>query len=81
MKFICFGYLDVKNWVEKSPSEQNAMIDECFAYDEVLKKNGNWSAEKGSKAPTLPPPCAIRTARCPAPMALTPKPKSSWEDC
>ncbi len=42
MKYICFGYLDVQNWGKKSESEQNAMIDECFAYDEVLKNNGHW---------------------------------------
>jgi hypothetical protein len=42
MKYICFGYLDVKTWEKKSQSEQNAMIDDCFAYDEVLKKNGHW---------------------------------------
>jgi len=42
MKYICFGYLDVQNWEKKSPSEQSAMIDQCFAYDEVLKKNGFW---------------------------------------
>ena len=51
MKFICFGYLDVKNWEKKSPSEQNAMIDECFAYDEVLKKNGNWVSGEGLQGP------------------------------
>jgi len=43
MKYICFGYLDVPNWGKKSPAEQGAMIDQCFAYDEVLKKNGHWA--------------------------------------
>lgn len=47
MKFICFGHLDVENWQKKSPSEQNAMVDACFAYDEVLKKNGNWAGGEG----------------------------------
>jgi hypothetical protein len=51
MKYICFGYLDVENWVKKSQSEQNAMIDECFAYDEVLKKNGNWVSGEGLQGP------------------------------
>ena len=51
MKYICFGYLDVQNWEKKSPSEQNAMIDQCFAYDDVLKKNGNWSSGEGLQGP------------------------------
>jgi hypothetical protein len=42
VKYICFGYLDVENWAKKSENERNAMIDECLAYDDVLKKNGNW---------------------------------------
>ena len=51
MKFICFGYLDVENWMKKSPSEQNAMVDQCFAYDEVLKKNGHWAGGEGLQGP------------------------------
>jgi hypothetical protein len=54
MKYICFGYLDVKNWEKKSQSEQNAMIDDCLTYDEVLKKNGHWvSGEALQGATTL----------------------------
>ena len=34
MKYICFGYLDTKKWATLSDSEQNAAIDECFAYDD-----------------------------------------------
>jgi hypothetical protein len=51
MKYICFGYLDVETWSKKSQSEQLAMIDECFAYDEVLKKNGNWVGGEGLQGP------------------------------
>ena len=50
MKYICFGYLDVKTWETKSESERNAMIDECFAYDAVLKKNGHWAGGEGLQA-------------------------------
>ena len=52
MKYICFGYLDVQSWEKKAPSEQNAMIDQCFAYDEVLKKNGNWVSGEGLQGAT-----------------------------
>ena len=52
MKYVCFGYLDVENWAKKSASEQNAMIDECTAYDDLLKKNGNWVSGEGLQSAT-----------------------------
>ena len=52
MKYICFGYLDVQNWEKKSQSEQEAMIDACFAYDDELKKNGHWVSGEGLQAAT-----------------------------
>ena len=52
MKYICFGYLDVQNWEKKSQSEQEAMIDACFAYDDELKKNGHWVSGEGLQGAT-----------------------------
>lgn len=51
MKFACFGYLDVPNWMTKSPAEQLAMIDDCCAYDETLKQNGHWAGGEGLQPP------------------------------
>jgi hypothetical protein len=51
MKYICFGYLDTDAWAKISPAEQAAMVDRCFAYDETLKKNGNWAGGEGLKGP------------------------------
>jgi hypothetical protein len=52
MKYICFGYLDAKKWASQSPAEQNAAIDECFAYDDnVLRKNGHWAGGEGLQGP------------------------------
>lgn len=43
MKFICLGYID-QNGLESTPAaEQNAMMDECFAYDDVLRSNGHFA--------------------------------------
>jgi hypothetical protein len=42
MKYICLGYFDEKKWGAMSEGEQNAYLDECFAYDDVLRKNGHW---------------------------------------
>jgi len=44
MKYICLGYFDEKKWETTSQSEQNAYLDECFAYDDDLRKNGHWVA-------------------------------------
>ena len=41
MKYICLGYFDEKKWEAMSESEQHAFFDECFAYDDVLHKNGH----------------------------------------
>ena len=51
MKCICFGYLDTKRWATFSQSDQNAMIDECCAYDDDLKKNGHWVCGEGLQGP------------------------------
>jgi len=42
MKYICLGYTEEKKWETMSESERNAMMDECFAYDDVLRKNGHF---------------------------------------
>jgi hypothetical protein len=41
MKFISLGYFDENKWEAMSESEQHAFLDECFAYDDVLRKNGH----------------------------------------
>ena len=51
MKFVCFGYLDTQKWGTLSTDQQNALIDACFAYDEVLKKNGHWAGGEGLQGP------------------------------
>lgn len=42
MKYICLGYADEKQWETMSETERNALIDECFAYDDVLRRNGHF---------------------------------------
>jgi hypothetical protein len=41
MRFICLGYLDESNWDALSKSEQDAMMEEFFEYDDVLRKSGH----------------------------------------
>jgi hypothetical protein len=41
MKYICLGYFDEKKWEAMSEREQHAFMDDCFAYDDLLRKNGH----------------------------------------
>ena len=43
MRFICLGYAEEKKWDDMSPAELNAAMQECFAYDDVLRKNGHFA--------------------------------------
>jgi len=42
MKYICLGYMEAKKFEAMSESERNAFVDGCFAYDDVLRKNGHF---------------------------------------
>jgi hypothetical protein len=42
MKYVVFGYMPA-NFETRSDTERNAMFDECFAYDDELRKNGHWA--------------------------------------
>lgn len=58
MKFNCLGYIEPGKFEGFSDEERTAMMDECFAYDDVLRKNGHFA---GGEA--LHPPGAARTLR------------------
>jgi hypothetical protein len=57
MKFVCLGYIEQKTWEAISDGQRNAMIDECFSYDDVLRKNGHFiggeALQSAEKAATL----------------------------
>ncbi len=42
MKYICLGYMDEQKWESISASERNRFMDECFAYDDELRRNGHF---------------------------------------
>jgi len=42
MKFICLGFFVEEQWDAMSKAEQDALIEECFAYDDQLLKDGCW---------------------------------------
>lgn len=43
MKFICLGFYDERAWETLAEPERNALMDECFAYDEVLRAGGHFT--------------------------------------
>ena len=51
MKYICLGYMDPKKGETMSESERNAFVDECFAYDDVLRKNGHFVGGEALQSP------------------------------
>jgi len=42
MKYICLGFMEGTKFETMSESERNTFVDGCFAYDDVLKKNGHF---------------------------------------
>jgi len=58
MKFLCIGYIEpnkLESWPE---SDRNAIFDECFAYDDVLRSKGHFLGGEG-----LQPPNTAKTLR------------------
>ena len=51
MKYICLGYIEPNKFETMSESERNAMLDECWSYDEVLRKNGHFAGGEGLQGP------------------------------
>jgi hypothetical protein len=43
MKFACLGYADENLWNAMTNEEREGMIEECFAYDDVLRRGGHWT--------------------------------------
>ena len=42
MKYICLGYMEANKFETMPESERNAFVDGCFAYDDVLRKDGHF---------------------------------------
>ena len=57
MKYICLGYIEAGKFENMPERERNAMVDECFTYDDVLRRNGHFAGgealQPASSAVTL----------------------------
>jgi hypothetical protein len=58
MKYICLGYIEPNKLESLPASDVHAMMDECFTYDDELRKNGHFA---GGHA--LQPPQTAATLR------------------
>jgi hypothetical protein len=47
--------INEKEWESATEEEQQAMMDECFTYDDELKKNGHFVVAKGCRGLKMPP--------------------------
>jgi hypothetical protein len=55
MKFVCLGYIEPGKFENMAENERNAAVDECFAYDDTLRKNGHFAGGDG----LMPPSTAV----------------------
>ena len=51
MKYICLGYIAENKWESMTEVARNEMADECFAYDDVLRKNGHFAGGEALQGP------------------------------
>jgi hypothetical protein len=43
MKFVCLGYIDESKFAEVSQEDGQRMMQECFAYDDELRRGGHFA--------------------------------------
>jgi hypothetical protein len=51
MKFICLGYIAENKLQSMSEAERNAMMDECFTYDDLLREKGHFAGGEALQGP------------------------------
>jgi hypothetical protein len=47
MKYVCLGYIEPGKFENMPEKEREALVDACFAYDDVLRKNGHFAGGQG----------------------------------
>jgi hypothetical protein len=52
VKYICLGYIQPGKFENMTDNERQAMLDECFDYDDQLRANGHFSAGEALQPPT-----------------------------
>ena len=51
MKYVCLGYIEPGKLESMPEQQRNAWIDECFTYDDALRKNGHFTGGEALQPP------------------------------
>jgi hypothetical protein len=51
VKYICLGYIEETKWASLAEAEKNALMDECFAYDDELRRKGHFAGGEALQGP------------------------------
>lgn len=51
MKYICLGYIEPNKFENMPADEQARAIDECFTYDDELRRKGHFAGGEGLQGP------------------------------
>jgi len=51
MKFVCLGYIEEGKWDSLSETERNFLMEECFAYDDELRRGGHFVGGEALQGP------------------------------
>jgi hypothetical protein len=51
MKFVCMGFIDETKYAEVSQEEGHKMMNECFDYDDVLRRGGHFIGGEALDSP------------------------------
>ena len=51
MKFVCLGFYDETKFAQLPKEDAQRMMEECFAYDDVLRKNGHFAGGEALQGP------------------------------
>ena len=43
MRYVCLGYIDHARWESLPEAERNEIADQCFAYDDELRRRGHFA--------------------------------------
>ena len=49
MKFVCLGFIDEAKFAEIPQVEAQRMIEDCFAYDDELRRGGHFLGGEGAR--------------------------------
>jgi hypothetical protein len=51
MKYICLGYIEDGKWDSLTEDQRKTLMEECFAYDDELRKNGHFLGGEALQGP------------------------------